>query len=375
MPPATSSRASSAHADMSGAGRVRSPPITTTTSPLSSPSPSRASTWLTRPRTTCSCSFVSSRTTAMLAVADHHEHIPQQGLHAQRRLEHDDRARFVPQRFEPPHAFALLPRQEALEHESIGRQARHDERRDRRRRPRARPAPRHRHRCRPARAGSRGRRRPAFPRRSRAPHRRRRRGGRAAGRARSRSLPSKYETSGTLTPRPASRRPVRRVSSHATRSTRPSTSRARVDRSPRLPIGVATSQRVPPMRPGWHDVPLDAHGRKVTNRIRRGDDGRGTQGLLRDPLVEEARHQAGFPRRADPRAPDGFEEALEAAAPLPPEVDFLSRASKGIDVAVLFVTRADASSSADSLRCSGRSSRTDGSGSRGRRRRRRSRPT
>jgi hypothetical protein len=39
------------------------------------------------------------------------------------------------------------------------------------------------------------------------------------------------------------------------------------------------------------------------------------------------------------RAPPGFEEALEAGAPLPPEVDFLSRASKAIDVAVMFVTR------------------------------------
>ena len=38
-------------------------------------------------------------------------------------------------------------------------------------------------------------------------------------------------------------------------------------------------------------------------------------------------------------APAGFEEALEAGAALPPEVDFLSRASKGIDVALLFVTR------------------------------------
>lgn len=38
-------------------------------------------------------------------------------------------------------------------------------------------------------------------------------------------------------------------------------------------------------------------------------------------------------------APDGFDDLLRAQAPLPPEVDLLVRASKGIDVAVLFVTR------------------------------------
>lgn len=38
-------------------------------------------------------------------------------------------------------------------------------------------------------------------------------------------------------------------------------------------------------------------------------------------------------------APGGFDDLLEEQAPLPPEVDFLARASKGIDVAVLFVTR------------------------------------
>ncbi len=37
-------------------------------------------------------------------------------------------------------------------------------------------------------------------------------------------------------------------------------------------------------------------------------------------------------------APDRFDEALEAAARLPHEVEFLSRTTKGIDVAVLFVT-------------------------------------
>ena len=37
-------------------------------------------------------------------------------------------------------------------------------------------------------------------------------------------------------------------------------------------------------------------------------------------------------------APDGFDEALVAIAPLPHAVDFLRRAAKGIDVAVLFAT-------------------------------------
>ena len=37
-------------------------------------------------------------------------------------------------------------------------------------------------------------------------------------------------------------------------------------------------------------------------------------------------------------APDGFEDALVAIAPLPNAVDFLRRSAKGIDVAVLFTT-------------------------------------
>jgi hypothetical protein len=37
-------------------------------------------------------------------------------------------------------------------------------------------------------------------------------------------------------------------------------------------------------------------------------------------------------------APDRFDEALVAIAPLPHAVDFLRRAAKGIDVAVLFTT-------------------------------------
>ena len=38
-------------------------------------------------------------------------------------------------------------------------------------------------------------------------------------------------------------------------------------------------------------------------------------------------------------APQGFDDVLRRQAPLPPEVDFLARATKGIDVAVLFTTR------------------------------------
>lgn len=37
-------------------------------------------------------------------------------------------------------------------------------------------------------------------------------------------------------------------------------------------------------------------------------------------------------------APVGFDDVLEAQAPLPPEVDFPTRATTGIDVAVVFVT-------------------------------------
>jgi hypothetical protein len=38
-------------------------------------------------------------------------------------------------------------------------------------------------------------------------------------------------------------------------------------------------------------------------------------------------------------APPGFDDLLRRQAPLPPEVDFLARATKGIDVAVLFTTQ------------------------------------
>jgi len=37
-------------------------------------------------------------------------------------------------------------------------------------------------------------------------------------------------------------------------------------------------------------------------------------------------------------APQGFDDLLHRQAPLPPEVDFLTRATRGIDVAVLFTT-------------------------------------
>jgi hypothetical protein len=38
------------------------------------------------------------------------------------------------------------------------------------------------------------------------------------------------------------------------------------------------------------------------------------------------------------RAPDGFEGELVAKAPLPPAVEFVSRATRGLDVALLFTT-------------------------------------
>jgi hypothetical protein len=38
------------------------------------------------------------------------------------------------------------------------------------------------------------------------------------------------------------------------------------------------------------------------------------------------------------RAPEGFDDALTVIAPLPPEVEFLARATKDIDVALLFTT-------------------------------------
>src|SRR4051812_50178101 len=62
---------------------------------------------------------------------------------------------------------------------------------------------------------------------------------------RCRSLCSWRETSGFLIPRWASRRPVWRVSSQATRSADSKAARARGDRSSRLPIGVATTRSRP----------------------------------------------------------------------------------------------------------------------------------
>ena len=60
-----------------------------------------------------------------------------------------------------------------------------------------------------------------------------------------RSFPSKKESIGTRTSMPASRRPERRVSSAATSDTCARVSRARRLRSPRLPMGVPTTNRMP----------------------------------------------------------------------------------------------------------------------------------
>ena len=65
MPSSTSSCASSAHVSRSGVSGVCSPSITTTTSPLSSASPMCDSTSEMRPRITSSWSLVSSRAIAM----------------------------------------------------------------------------------------------------------------------------------------------------------------------------------------------------------------------------------------------------------------------------------------------------------------------
>ena len=76
---------------------------------------------------------------------------------------------------------------------------------------------------------------------------------------RSRSFPSKNERSGRSTrSRCVRRRPVRRVSSAAIRSTAASVSTARGARSPRLPIGVPTRKSVPVTTRWWQDVPSPA---------------------------------------------------------------------------------------------------------------------
>ena len=74
-------------------------------------------------------------------------------------------------------------------------------------------------------------------------------------------------------------------------------------------------------------------------------------------------------------APDGFDDALVAIAPLPHAVDFLRRSAKDIDVVVLFTTERRVLERPVRRAGGARWSPTAGSGSPGRRRPRRWRPT
>ena len=88
------------------------------------------------PRTTSSCSFVSSRQTATRRSPRLATISREQRVHPPRRLEEHDRPRIVPERLQPSGAIAGTPRQEALEHEPIGREPGQDEGGDRGRRAR-----------------------------------------------------------------------------------------------------------------------------------------------------------------------------------------------------------------------------------------------
>ena len=174
-------------------------------------------------------------------------------------------------------------------------------------------------------------------------------------------------------PGPASSRPVRRVSSHATRSTSARTSRApgARDRS-----GCRSACRRATACPAWvqGDTMLSLRPRVEGPGWKDSGGGR-AQGLLEHPLVEEARDRGGFPGPSLERAPDGFDEALIAIAPLPPAVDFLAPRNQGHRRRRAVHHRTTRARAPVRLAGGRRCSPTVGSGSPGRRRPRRSRPT
>ena len=151
---------------------------------------------------------------------------------------------------------------------------------------------------------------------------------------RSRSLPSKNDSSGLRMSRPASRRPVRRVSSHAMRSTAASVSRAHEARDRSGCRSVCPRARGCRASTQGDTMATSHHGRRPEETDRRPTATRTT----RAPRCGRSSASRRDPGSSSNGAPDGFDDALTAIAPLPHQVDFLARVAKDIDVAVLFTT-------------------------------------
>ena len=157
---------------------------------------------------------------------------------------------------------------------------------------------------------------------------------------RCRSLPSNSESMRTFRPRCASSRPVRRVSSAATRSTEPSVSRARVGQ-----VGEVADRRA-------HDVEVAGHVSMVPRDPRGGTAERRSppSGAATVPNVTPPRPSAGhkdysstpLPRKLGIRegsrvllvgAPSGF-----SLGPVPSGTSFARSARGPLDVVLLFTT-------------------------------------
>ena len=252
MPSATRRRASSTISSRSGA-TASAPSITTTSSPRGSESSREAITSETRPRTTSSWSFVSSRATAARRSpsstrTSRRSVITRSGDSNRTTV----RGSCASARRRSRRSLGRRGRKPSNTQRSVGR-------------PETTSAavtadgPGTTLISTPASTAARRRRNPGSETAgmpasetsaTRSPSRRRS----SSSSMRCRSLPSKNESMRTFRPRCASSRPVRRVSSAATRSTEPSVSRARCDRSARLPIGVPTTYRWPVMSRWSHAI-------------------------------------------------------------------------------------------------------------------------
>ena len=180
---------------------------------------------------------------------------------------------------------------------------------------------------------------------------------RAPPRSARRSLPSNIERIRASMPSVASSLPVRRVSSATTRSTVARVSRARVLRSPRLPIGVATTCSTPPMRRWSHVRPAPAI--VSTHAARR------PRGLLGHAAVEEARHPRGRTRPGARRAERARDRAdRDRAAARRRLVPVANRTRPRRDPRLRHAR--ERAATGGSSRSPGRSRPRDGSGSRGR---------
>src|SRR6187431_1027094 len=131
------------------------------------------------------------------------------------------------------------------------------------------------------------------------------------------------------TPIACSSLPVRRVSSATTRFTAPRVSRARSLRSPRFPIGVATTYSTPAAMP---EMVARREEARLSRMTQSDTDYSGTPLWKKLGIAEGSRV-----RVLD--APDGFDAALTTIAPLPDGVTFLARTGRDLDVIVAFVLR------------------------------------